>query len=275
MLAARFTRQCGGVLHVLHVQDPLLGIAAQHEGFDLAQDTDEALQRFIKSAWPASDCAPQRHTVVGVAREAILSTALRLHARMVVVGSRGMSKVERLMFGSTTEGVLRHADVSVLVAPVTWTPPRVTESDLSGAGPVVVGIDLSDSSVVAARAACALASLLGTSLMAVSVVPQLTVHSDWKGLAKRAVQDRAEATRRELKALIEGLGCAVPVEMRVAVGQVGDELAEVATPSAGRAPLLVLGRASAGFGSEQGAIAHRVLSGENVPVLMLGGRFFL
>jgi nucleotide-binding universal stress UspA family protein len=256
----------------LHVQDPMLGVAAQHEGFDLARDTDEALQRFIGSTWPAADCSPQRHTVTGTAKEAVLSTAHRVDAQVVVVGSRGMSRVERLVFGSTTEGVLRHADVSVLVAPAMWTPPRAATGDLTGVGPVVVGVDVTDASTATAKAACGLASLLGTSLTAVSVVPELRVLSDWDGFAKRAVQDRAEAVRRELKALIDGLGCSVPVEMRVEVGRVADALADAATPGPRLAPILVLGKAAGGIGNAPGAIAYRVLSRVDVPVLMLGGR---
>ena len=268
MFAARFAQHCDAALHVLHVQDPLLGIAAQHEGFDLARDTDDALKRFIESASPAADCAPQRHTVTGVARESILSTAYRLDAQLVVVGSRGMSRVEHLVFGSTTEGVLRGAGVSVVVVPTGWTPPSIDARDLSGVGPVVAGVDLSDRSAAAAKAGCALASMLGTSLVLVSVVPKLSVLSGWDAFAERVVRDRVATVRQALQEIVDGLGCTIPVEMRVEVGQVAAALAAAAAPDPDRAPVLVLGRASGGIGNAPGAIAYRVLSGPNVPVLM-------
>ena len=268
-LAARLARHCSAALHVLHVQEPLLSIAAQHEGIDLARDTDEALQRFIASAWPAVECTPQRHTVTGAAREAILDTAHRVGAQIVVVGSRGMSRAEHLVFGSTTEGVLRRANVSVLVVPTGWAPPHVEVPDLSGVGPIVTGVDLSEPSVEAARAACALASMFGTSLTVVSVVPELTVMSSWQALAKRAVQDGIVAARLELKVLIDDLGCSVPVEMRVEAGAVPIQLAEAAASAPDRAPMLVLGKkAPGGAGAAPGATAYRVLSLANVPVLM-------
>ena len=268
-LAARLARHCGAALHVLHVQDSLLSIAARHEGIDLARDTDEALKRFITSAPPAVECSPQCHTATGAAREHILETAHQIHADLLVVGVRGMSRTERLVFGSTTEGVLRRADVSVLVVPSEWTPPRADVSDLSGAGPVVVGVDLSDRSVEAVKAACVLASMLETSLTAVSVVPELTVLSGWHSLATRAVHDRVAAARQELQSVIDGLACSVPVETRVEAGAVPNRLAEAAAPGPERAPILVLGKkAPGGTGAAPGATAYRVLARANVPVLM-------
>ena len=268
-VAARFARHCGAALHVLHVQDPLLSITARQEGIDLSRDTAEALQLFVTSAWPAVDCSPECHVVTGAAPEMILDGAQRVDAGLLVVGGRGMSRAERLVFGSTTEGVLRRAKLSVLVVPSGWTPPRADVSDLSGVGPVVAGVDLSDPSVDAANTACELAAMLGTSLTVVSVVPELTVLSGWHVLARRAVQDRVAAAGQELKELIDGLGCSVPVEMRVEAGAVPHRLAEATVPSSGHAPILVLGKkASGGTGAAPGAIAYRVLGRANVPVLM-------
>ena len=47
----------------------------------------------------------------------ILDVAHRHGADLVVVGGRGMSGAERMVFGSTTDELVRRADVSVLVAP--------------------------------------------------------------------------------------------------------------------------------------------------------------
>jgi nucleotide-binding universal stress UspA family protein len=179
-LAARLARHCGAALHVLHAEDPLLSATARHTGIDLARETDEELQRFITSAWPAAECSPQRHAVTGAPVDVILDAAHRVQAQMVVVGSRGMSGAERLVFGSTTEGLLRRADVSVLVAPAGWMPPHPDALDLSGTGPIVAGVDLSDPSVAGAKAACKLASVLGTSVEIVHVVPDLAVMSRWR-----------------------------------------------------------------------------------------------
>lgn len=270
VLAARLARHCGAALHVLHAEDPLLSTTAHHAGIDLARETDEELQRFITSAWPAAECSPQRHVVTGATVDVILDAAHRVHAQIVVVGSRGMSGAERLVFGSTTEGLLRRAGVSVLVVPMGWLPPRPDTLDLSGVGPLVAAVDLSDDpSVASAKAACTLASVFGTSVEIVHVVPDLAVLSRWRAHADTAVRDRVAAARQELELLIRGLECSVPVEMRVEAGAVPNRLAEAAGPARDRAPILVLGKKARGSkGAAPGRIAYRVLSLATVPVLM-------
>lgn len=269
VLAARLARHCGSELHVLHAEDPLLAAAGDHAGIDLARETHEELQRFIAAAAPAAECSPRSHVIAGVAVDVILDVAHRHHADLVVVGSRGMSGAEKLVFGSTTEGMLRRADVPVLVAPAWWMPPRPDASDLSGAGPIVAGLDLSDPSVAGVTAACALASVLGTSVEIVHVVPDLAVLNRWRAHADTAVRDRIAAARQELELVVRSLSCSVPVKMRVEAGAVPNRLAEAAAPARDRAPILVLGKKTPGSkGAAPGTTAYRVLSLASVPVLM-------
>lgn len=270
ILAARLARHCGAELHVLHAEDPLLNAAADHAGIDLAGETDEELQRFIAGAWPAAQCSPRSHVIAGAAVDVILALAHEHRADLVVVGSRGMSGAEKLVFGSTTEGLLRRADVSVLVAPAGWMPPHPDALDLSGLGPLVAAVDLSDDpSVAAAKAACTLASVLGTSVEIVHVVPAMAVLGRWRAHADAAVRDRVAAAGQELELLIRGLGCSVPVEMRVEAGAVPNRLAEAAGPARDRTPILVLGKKAPGSkGAAPGTIAYRVLSLATVPILM-------
>ena len=144
VLAARLARHCDAELHVLHVEDPLLAAAARYEGIDLSTETYVELQRFVAGAWPAAQCLPQTHVLAGAAVDVILDVAHRHRADLVVVDSGRMSSVERSVFGSTTKGLLRRADVSVLVAPTEWTPPQPDTADLSDLGPLVVVVDLAD-----------------------------------------------------------------------------------------------------------------------------------
>ena len=173
--AARLARHCQAALHVVHAEDPLLAAAAGHTGMNLAAQTREELQRVIAATRPAADCSPQVHVVTGSAVDVILDVARAQHADLIVVGSRGMSGAEKLMFGSITEGILRRSDVSVLVVPPQWMPPRPAGVDLAGMGPLIAGVDMSDSSLASARAACRLASALGTAVEVVHVVPDLAV----------------------------------------------------------------------------------------------------
>ena len=277
VLAARLARHCRSQLHVLHAEHSLLGAAADHAGIDLARETHEELQRFIAAAPPAAECSPRSHVIDGAAVDVILDVAHRSRADLVVVGSRGLSGAEKLVFGSTTEGLLRRAGVSVLVAPAEWVPPHPDAPDLSGTGPIIAGVDLpepsvaglSEPSVAGATAACKLAAVLGTSVEIVHVVPDLAVLSRWRAHADTAVRDRIAAARQDLESVMRSLGCSVPVELRIEAGAVPNRLAEAAAPTRGRAPILVLGKKAPGStGAAPGTTAYRVLSLASVPVLM-------
>lgn len=265
VLAARLARHCDAELHVLYVEDPLLAAAARHGGIDLPTQTHAELQRFAAGAWPATHCVSQTHVLAGAAVDVALDVAHRHRVDLVVVDSGRMSILERRVFGSTTEALLRRSDVSVLVAPAEWTPPQPESPDLSDVGPLVVVVDPSDPrSVPATKAACELASVLGTSVEIVHFVPDQKVSE-----LKRAPGDRSADARVELELLMRELGCSVPVEIRIEAGAVAHRLAEAAGPTGKRAPMLVLGEtAPSSKGGWPGVIANRVLSGGTVPVLM-------
>lgn len=172
VLAARLARHCGADLHVLYVEDPLLDAAARRAGIDLSRSTQRELQRFVADAWPAALCSPETHVVAGAAVDVILEVAHQQGADLIVVDGGRMSGAEKLLFGSTTERLMRRADVSLLVAPSAWRPPQPDAADLSNLGPVIAIVDMSDQpSDAATKAACELASVLGTSVEVVQVVP--------------------------------------------------------------------------------------------------------
>ncbi len=269
VFAARLARQTGAALHVLHAQDPLLAEGARQAGYDLTRETEEELRRFLAGASPASDLAPHLDVVTGPAVDTIVNAAHHLGADLVVVGSQGMSGAERLVFGSTSEGLWRRAPASVLVTPATWSPARSTTADLSGTGPVVAAVDFSAPAVSAAKAACRLASALNTTLEIVHVVAEPSVLTRWRVHAEAALRERIAETRTQLDAVAETVACDVPVQLRVETGGVPRCLADAAAPSDSRRPILVLGRRAPGEkGGPPGSTAYRVLTLANVPVLM-------
>jgi nucleotide-binding universal stress UspA family protein len=270
-VAARLAIQSGASLHVLHAEDPLLASAARAAGVELASETRGELQAFVQSAVPAGRlAAPALHVVTGPPVETLCDIAQREKADVVVMGVHGMSGAERALFGSTTEGVLRKADVSVLVVPATWTPPRAGGDDLSGVGPVVAAVDLAEPSIEAATAACRLAALLGTSVDAVHVVPALPALGRWSSHAETAVQARLTTARSELAAALQNRCRDVPLRLRVETGRVAEQLAAAVAPGSAGHPILVLGRRTrADRGGAPGSTAYRVLATADVPVLMV------
>lgn len=267
--AARLAKHAGAELHVLHAEDPLLAGAARAGGVDLARETRDELGAFMQSAAPAGDWTPIHHVIAGRAVDVIRDIAARERADVVVVGMHGMSGAERRMFGSTTEGVLRKTDRSVLVVPDSWTPPRPDLPDLTGTGPIVVAVDASTSALAAAAVAGGLAGLLGTSVDAVHVVPSIPVLSRWSAYAELAVRQRMDAAKAELDAALRHVRTDVPFALHIETGRIAERIAEVVAPSPGRHPLLVLGRRTHDErGRAPGSTAYRVLTMAAVPVLM-------
>jgi nucleotide-binding universal stress UspA family protein len=160
--------------------------------------------------------------------DVILQVAHGQLADLIVVEGGRISGAERFFFGSETEGLLRRADVSLLVAPAEWRPPQPDAADFSDLGPVIAVVDMSDQpSVAATKAARELASVLGTSVEVVQVVP--------------GVEAPTALTKR---------------------------LTEAAGDNAERAPMLVLGKQVPNSKrGRPAALVNRVLASATVPIL--------
>jgi nucleotide-binding universal stress UspA family protein len=61
--------------------------------------------------------------------DVILDVAHQSHADLVVVGQGTMSSAGRLVFESTADRLLQRADLSVMIAPAAWQPPRFVEGN--------------------------------------------------------------------------------------------------------------------------------------------------
>jgi nucleotide-binding universal stress UspA family protein len=267
--AVALARHTGAALHVLHAQDPLLAEGARHAGFDLSRDTEEELGRFVADASPLSGAAPYSHVATGPAVDVIVQTAQHLDADLIVVGSHGISGAERLVFGSTTEGLLRRAPTSVLVTPVRSGSSTSTVPDVSSMGPVVAALDFSAPAVAAAKAACKLAAALNTTVEVVHVVPEVPALVRWRVHSENAIRGRVTAARDELETVTRSLGCQAPLQIKLETGDVALRLAEAAASSSTRRPILVLGRRKPGEkGGAPGSTAYRVLMLAKTPVVM-------
>jgi nucleotide-binding universal stress UspA family protein len=176
---------------------------------------------------------------------------------------RGISAAEHLMFGSTTERVLRSATLPVLVVPGSWSPPQPDAPDLAGLGPVVAAVELSEPALQAAAAAARLAVVLRTGVEALHVIPAFRVLNRWQAAANEVVAEREKAAARDLEMALRGLEPPVPIGLRVETGHVAQTIAAAVAPSGGRRPLLVIGRRN----EASGATAYRILSLASAPVL--------
>ena len=74
-------------------------------------------QALVEAASPFAGLVKkiERQVFVGHPIEALLRTAATSDAGLVVVGARGLGTLKRLVLGSVSEGILRHADRPVLI----------------------------------------------------------------------------------------------------------------------------------------------------------------
>lgn len=124
--ALMLARQSKGRIYVLHVVD----VSREAAGFYLPHLSFEKLDKELKAS--ASEmlknfCARhfkgfkgfEQSILVGEPYKEILKSAKGSGMDLVVMGTFGRTRVDRLLFGSTTERVMRRAECPVLVIPPT------------------------------------------------------------------------------------------------------------------------------------------------------------
>ncbi|NUS42704.1 MAG: universal stress protein [Mycobacteriaceae bacterium] len=179
------------------------------------------------------------------------------HARMIVLGTRGLGAFKRTVLGSVSTSLARHAH-----CPVAIIPEADADSPDRSGGPVVVGVDGSPCSGEAIHLAFDEASWRGADLVA--------VHS-WNGdghLTWGAHMD--EEASALLAGSLAGFDRDFPdVTVRPVVTEVrpGKWLAE----ASGAAQLVVVGsHGNGGFaGMTLGSVSQAVLHGAEGPVVIV------
>lgn len=262
----------GAALTLLHVVPAAEGLIDARVGLDEASRIlhtswrDEVLAEMRRVAGPAAE--GDRTAMVadtGVVHATILSHAAALPADLLVMGTHGRSGFSRLVLGSVTERVLRHAPCPVLTvppAPATGELPVVFKN-------ILCGVDFSPSSLAALQWALELGRQSGgrvTVLHAIEFLhdPEPNPYLDLD-LAKyhRLAIARASGWLHERLANEPQTWCAI--DEVVVVGRAAQHLL---TRAAG-ADLVVIGAQGAG-GIEvllSGSTSQPVLRGAPCPVL--------
>lgn len=119
--ATRLAKELGASLHVVSAFEPLRGVkvsgAPEGAAKVLAVAPDSQVQAVVEEV--ASCCRiigvdVTAHTVTGDPADALLEIAREKHASLIVVGSRGMHGMKRVL-GSVPNKVSHHAHCSVLI----------------------------------------------------------------------------------------------------------------------------------------------------------------
>lgn len=186
-------------------------------------------------------------------------------AKIVVLGSRGLGGLEGMLLGSVSAAVVRYSSCPVIVT-------REETADLDAAGPVVVGIDGSPTSVNATDWAFSEAAHRKATLVAahtwVRPVPPLS--ADGLNASEDAWKQHEDEQRAALTTLLSGPRETFPqveVTLEVGHGNAVDTLVERARD----AQLLVVGsRGLGGFrGMLLGSTSRSLLHAAPCPVMVV------
>jgi len=259
--AAAIADHFGAEVTVLTVVDPFVAAMAAAEATEATADadTEQALRRYCDEALarlPAGPRSIRLRYAVGTPASEILREAHAANADLIVMSSHGRRGIRKMVFGSTTERVLRATHVPVLITPASRTE-ALSLSEMAGQiYEVVAPVDLTTCSARQIKVASAIADA--------TRVPLALIHV----LKPEHGPSPIEKARTELSKLQALVAARVPTECLVLCGEPSEEI--VALAASRHANLIVMGLHSSGLlGPRMGSVTYRVLSTTNAFVLAL------
>ena len=164
--AADLSNKSGSELHVVHVWHDVPG--PYRRSFvkrELRRQGQEILDQQVQKIESAGGTVAQAHLREGRTSDKVIELSEELGVGLLVVGSRGMGTVRRILIGSHSEEIVHRAHVPVLVVRrgySAWPPSRV-----------VIGEDFSDDAKKAGELAANIAGLYGSQVTLVYAHPDL------------------------------------------------------------------------------------------------------
>jgi nucleotide-binding universal stress UspA family protein len=266
-MAAELSNKLGPEMHLVYVE-PTPGVYGLPERAIYAPDTQNHLEEVERYAQErlGEEAAKIRkyggevaaiHPKVGRPDAEIVRLAEELDAGLVIVGSHGFGPFNRVLLGSVSDSVVRHAHTSVLV--VRGEVHRLP-------GRVLLAIDGSEESHLATRAAVEVAGAAGSELHVLSVLEtaQLLPYMPYPGTSGTA-EEAEQHARRLLSRVSERIGAegSTVKESHLAVGKPDKEIVGLAGEL--DVELVVLGSRGLGavgrvlLGSVSDSVVHHAL----------------
>lgn len=193
--ASDLATKSGAELHVVHVWHRVRGFARDPVERELRRRGQKVLDGQVGKIRSAGGEVAETHLRGGRTSNEIIALGGEIGAGILVVGSRGLGTVGRILMGSQSEEIVHHSRVPVLVlrsAEPVWPPERI-----------VVGEDFSDDARKAGELAAAIGNLYGAPGLLVYSHPDLpeippgearaTVHNliDMRERDEKMLDDRA------------------------------------------------------------------------------------
>jgi nucleotide-binding universal stress UspA family protein len=270
--AIDLSNRTGAELHVVHAwQDlrpptlPAMAIDEYSQAYELwKREAEELLEEQAERLRSAGAIVVAAHLREGRPAEEISKLAEELNVGLVIIGSRGLGAMKRLVMGSVSEGVVHLAPCPTLVVrggERAWPPSKL-----------IIGDDASEEARRAGELAAGIGNLFGARALLVRVYPQVTVFKANRIVHTRASKEllnRGERSLEERAAELESILGTRP-EVRVTSGEAAAIIQEAAEE--GREPTLVaVGRR--GLGAVRhftlGSVSSDVLRAVSGPVLIV------
>ena len=153
-------------LHVVHVWHDVPG--PYRHGFvkrELRRQGQEILDDKVQKIESTGTVVTQAHLRGGRTSDEVIKLSEELGVGLLVVGSRGLGTVRRILMGSHSEEIVHHAHVPVLVVrrgDAAWPPDRV-----------IVGEDFSDDARKAGELGASIAGLYEAEVVLIYAHPDL------------------------------------------------------------------------------------------------------
>jgi nucleotide-binding universal stress UspA family protein len=189
--ASDLARRCGAELHVVHVWHDVRGFAHDFVKRELRRQGQEILDDQVEKIRAPGGEVTKAYLRRGRTSNEVIALCKEMEADLLVVGSRGLGTVRRILMGSQSEEIVHHAQVPVLVltgAEDFWPPARI-----------VIGEDFSDDARKAGELAAAIGKLYGADGLLVYSHPDLPEVPP--GEARSAVQHLTEMRERDTSML--------------------------------------------------------------------------
>jgi nucleotide-binding universal stress UspA family protein len=164
--ASDLANKTGSELHVVHVWIDVP--TPYRHGFvrrELHRQGQEILDQEVRKIEEAGGTVAEAHLREGRTSDEVIELSDELGVGLLVVGSRGLGTVKRILIGSRSEEIVHHSHVPVLVVrrgDDAWPPSRV-----------VVGEDFSDDARKAGDLGASIARLYDASVVLIYAHPDL------------------------------------------------------------------------------------------------------
>src|ERR671910_811318 len=261
--ASDLARRSGAELHVVHVWHDVRGFAHDFVRRELRRQGQEILDEHVERIRAAGSDVAKAHLRKGRTSNEVIALCKEVDAGLLVVGSRGLGTVRRILMGSQSEEIVHHAQVPVLVltgAQDFWPPARL-----------VIGEDFSDDARKAGELVAAIGEFYGAQGLLVYSHPDLPevppgeTRSRVENLTEMRERDESmlEARARELEEILGSRP-----ETRISGGYPANVLLEASQEV--RPSLVALGsRGLAGLiRTRLGSVSTKVVTAARGPVLI-------